>query len=223
MSASSSIVPVKAGTYLGRVVAVAKTKAGRNAALYRVSSRSFPNRRAVPADGAVVILPREGAEDDAARNPYVSYNAVRIAGQWAVAANGAHADPIAEKLAGGAPPKDALALTLLTMDYERDHLRTPRIAAVVPVEGDEAWLSVVRADGLQVQAVRLEAGAAVYLATYEASSVTPQQRSEFDAADAADAAQFAIEGGAFAAMPHPVTSAAALADPPGFALGTALA
>ena len=129
---------------------------------------------------------------------------------------------LAEKLTGGAHPKDALGLTLLTMDYERDHLSTPRIAAVVPSEGDEAWLGVVRADGLQVQAVRLEAGAAVYVATYEASSVTPSQHSDFDAADADEAARFAIEGGAFAAMTHPVASAAALAGPGGFALGTAL-
>ena len=223
MSAPSPVIPAQAGTYVGRVVAVGRTVAGRNAALYRVSSRSFPNRRAVVIDGAVAILPREGAEGESARNPYVSYNAVRIAGQWAVAANGAHCDPIAEKLAGGAPPKDALALTLLTMDYERDHLRTPRIAAVVPANGDEAWLGVVRADGLQVQSVRLEAGAAVYLVTYEASTVSPQQRSDFDAANADEAARFSISGGAFAAMPHPVTSAAALASPDGFALGTALA
>ena len=212
-----------ATAYVGRVVAVGRTVAGRNAALYRVSSRSFPNRRAVLAGGAVAIVPREGAEAGAARNPYVSYNAVRPAGQWAVAANGAHADPIAEKLAGGAPPKDALALTLLAMDYEHDHLSTPRIAVVVPAEGEEAWLGVVRADGLQVQSVSLEAGAAVYVATYEASSVTPSQRSDFDAADADEAARFAINGGAFAAMTHPVTSAAALAGPDGFALATALA
>ena len=210
-------------TYVGRVVAAGRTRAGRNAALYRVSSRSFPNRRAVEVDGAVAIVPREDAQDDSTRNPYVSYDAVRLAGRWAVAANGAHCDPIAEKLAGGAPPKDALALALLAMDYEHDHLNTPRIAAVVPIEGDEAWLGVVRADGLQVQAVSLEAGAAIYLATYEASSVTPSQRSEFDAADADAAARFAIEGGAFAAMTHPVASAAALAAPGAFALGTALA
>ena len=212
-----------ATAYLGRVVAVGRTVAGGNAALYRVSSRSFPNRRAVEADGAIAIVPREGPQDDPTRNPYVSYNSVRIAGRWAVAANGAHCDPIAEKLTGGAPPKDALGLTLLTMDYERDHLSTPRIAAVVPSEGEEAWLGIVRADGLQVQAVRLEAGAAVYVATYEASSVTPSQHSDFDAADADEAARFAIEGGAFAAMTHPVASAAALAGLGGFALGTALA
>ena len=210
-------------TYVGRVVAVGKTAAGRNAALYRVSSRSFPNRRAVEVNGAIAIVPREDAEDDPTRNPYVSYNAVRIAGRWAVAANGAHCDPIAERLAGGAAPKDALTLALLAMDYERDHLSTPRIAAVVPAEGDEAWLGVVRADGLQVQSVSLEAGAAVYLATYEASSVSLSQRSDFDAADADAAARFAIEGGAFASMTQPVTSAAALSGPDGFALATALA
>ena len=37
--------------YVGRIVAVGRTHAGANAALYRVSSRSFPNRMAVEVDG----------------------------------------------------------------------------------------------------------------------------------------------------------------------------
>jgi IMP cyclohydrolase len=33
--------------YVGRIVAVGRTPAGRAAVMYRVSSRSFPNRRTV--------------------------------------------------------------------------------------------------------------------------------------------------------------------------------
>ena len=72
--------------YVGRIVAVGKSKAGRNAALYRVSSRSFPNRQAVDLDGTIAIVPSEGSEEDVRRNPYISYNALRTAGRWVVAA-----------------------------------------------------------------------------------------------------------------------------------------
>ena len=42
----------------------------------------------------------------------------------------------------------------------------------------------------------------------------------FDAADAASAAQYAVDGGIFADFTHPVTSAAALAAGDGFEIGT---
>ena len=50
--------------YLGRIVAIAMNKAGTAAAMYRVSSRSFPNREAVLNNGQVCIMPRPGFEDD---------------------------------------------------------------------------------------------------------------------------------------------------------------
>ena len=206
--------------YVGRIVAVGRTADGRNAALYRVSSRSFPNRRTVDLGGVLAVVPREGAEDDVRRNPYIAYNAVRTAGGWAIATNGTHTDPIAEKIAAGMPPRDALAMTLLALDYEHDALDTPRIAAAVPLAGDEAWLGIVRADALVVKSVELRAGHAIYLATYEANDVRPEQTSEFDAASADDAAQAMVDHGAFAALDRPVTAAAALAGPHGFALGT---
>ncbi|MCH6552420.1 MAG: IMP cyclohydrolase, partial [Planctomycetes bacterium] len=43
--------------YVGRIVAVGRNKAGRNAVMYRVSSRSFPNRQAVDNDGTPSIVP----------------------------------------------------------------------------------------------------------------------------------------------------------------------
>ena len=50
--------------YVGRIVAVGRTRAGANAALYRVSSRSFPNRRIVEAGGHLAVVepyPRDEA------------------------------------------------------------------------------------------------------------------------------------------------------------------
>jgi IMP cyclohydrolase len=208
--------------YVGRIVAVGRTRAGANAALYRVSSRSFPNRMAVSVEGRLAIVPRPGHEGDLHKNPYIAYNAVRIAGELAVATNGSQTDPIAEKLAMGVPPRDALAASLLALDYEKDSLNTPRIAGIVPREGDVGWLAIVRHDALVVKAVPLEPGRAWYVATYEHDDVREAQRSDFDAADATAAARFAVDGGGFAALEKPVTAAAALVSGRGFALGTFL-
>ena len=206
--------------YVGRIVAVGRTVDGRNAVLYRVSSRSFPNRQAVDLGGTIAIVPREGAEDDVRRSPYIAYNALRTAGDWAIATNGTHTDPISEKIAVGMPVRDALVLSLHALDFEHDALNTPRIAAIVPSAGDEAWLGIVRADALVVRSVTLRPGHASYLATYEADDVRPEQSSEFDATSAADAARALVDRGAFAELEKPVTAAAALAGPGGFTLGT---
>jgi IMP cyclohydrolase len=109
---------------------------------------------------------------------------------------------------------------LSVLDYEKDQYNTPRIAGAVPLAGDTAWLAIVRHDALIVKAVALEAGQARYLATYEANDVAESQSSEFDASDAAAAARFAVDGGAFSGFEHPVTSAAALVEGSRFALAT---
>ena len=105
--------------------------------MYRVSSRSFPNRMAVDNAGTLAIIPRPGHEGDLQENPYIAYNALRLAGAWAIATNGSHTDPIAEKVNAGLPVKDAMTLSLLALDYEHDALDTPRIAAAVPRNGDK--------------------------------------------------------------------------------------
>ena len=46
--------------YLGRIVAIGMTPAGKAAAMYRVSSRSFPNREAVLNNNQISIMPRAG-------------------------------------------------------------------------------------------------------------------------------------------------------------------
>ena len=50
--------------YVGRIVAVGKNKEGKLTAMYRVSSRSFPNLRTQKMDNAIAIVPKEGFESD---------------------------------------------------------------------------------------------------------------------------------------------------------------
>jgi len=209
--------------YVGRIVSVGRTRAGQLAAMYRVSSRSFPNREAQLKDGAVSIVPKKGSEGDVFKNPYIAYNCMKIVGATAVAANGSQTDPIAEKIAAGAPVRDALVWALLTLDYEKDSYNTPRIAAAV-TRGDEAgYLGVVREDGIEVCRLSLAPGECRYVATYETNRILPDRCGEFDAASAAEGAEFVLRKGVFADMTNAVTGVCALAAEDGFEVAVARA
>ena len=150
--------------YVGRFLVV-----GPDTAAYRVSSRSFPNRKVVERDGALTVVPTADAADT--ENPYISYNCVRVvngggndADSPTVAiGNGTHVDAVAEKLDLGYPARDALALSLLAYDFEKDDYDTPRIAGVV---GETSFVGIVRRDGLVVEQVCEP----TLIATYEKSS-----------------------------------------------------
>lgn len=206
--------------YIGRIVAVAATQDNRLCAAYRVSSRSFPNRTASLKEHAVSIVPKEGFETDVFKNPYIAYNCVRLVcdGQVAVVTNGSQTDPIAEKMAMGLPARDALALSLLALDYEKDHLNTPRICAVVDKRDASGWLAIVRHDGLDVRQMPLEPGRFFYVATYEENIPRIDQGGAFDPATVGQVCQFMLNGGVFADRENPVTSVAALATGDGFEL-----
>ena len=192
--------------YLGRILAVGSTKKGKFVS-YRVSSRSFPNRMAVSFEDRVSIVPTQGNEKDVFKNPYIAYNCIRIIGNTAVVSNGAHTDVIADKIAAGMGVRDSIALSLLSMDYEKDDYNTPRIAgAVSPEEG--SYIGIVTHDGLRVE--RIDDNRSFYISTYEQ---TKPAHVEFDADDAASAAQFIMGGGKFAEFTHPVTAAAAFGCP----------
>ena len=209
--------------YLGRIVAVGRTRAGQNTVMYRVSSRSFPNREAVQINDRVSILPRAGFEDDLKKNPYITYNCLLFAPDYAVASNGSQTDPIAEKIAMGMPVRDAIALGLLAMDYEKDSLDTPRIVSVCHKTLPVGYLGIVRKDALLVREYALTDGVAYYISTYEHNNPCPNQADKaFDAADAAAAAQYAVDGGIFAGFTHPVTSTAALFTGDKFDVGTVI-
>jgi len=142
--------------YVGRFIVVAPDRAA-----YRVSSRSFPNRRVIEREGALTVAPTEDAPET--DNPYISYNCLRTTedGEHAVIGNGTQVDPITEKLELGYPARDALVESLLALDYEKDDYDTPRIAGVV---GDESYIGIVRRDAVIVEAVEEP----TLVATYEA-------------------------------------------------------
>lgn len=207
--------------YVGRIVSIGRTDQGRLCAAYRVSSRSFPNRTAVVSENKVSIVPKAGFESDVHKNPYIAYNCVRIVcdGRVAVVTNGGQTDPIAEKIAAGTPVRDALALSLLTLDYEKDQYNTPRICAVADARGlGAAWLAIVRHDGLEVQRMDLRPSQFYYVATYEENRVLPSQGGPYPATSAAEACREILGRGVFAERENPVTAVAAMANNSGFDL-----
>ncbi|PGF15935.1 IMP cyclohydrolase [Natrinema sp. CBA1119] len=151
--------------YVGRFVVV-----GPEVGAYRVSSRSFPNREITARDEALTVGPTEDAPET--DNPYVSYNCLRVVetptGETAAFGNGSHVDPIAEKLEVGYPARDALAESLLALDYEKDDYDTPRIAATIGGDG-EALIGTVRKDALLVETV----DEPTLVATYEKNGPEP--------------------------------------------------
>ena len=183
--------------YIGRFLVV-----GPDVAAYRVSSRSFPNRRIVDRNDVLTVAPTPEAPET--ENPYVSYNCLRFVGDGefeanpstatvAIVGNGSHVDPIAEKVALGYPPRDALAGSLLAMDYEKDDYDTPRIAGTV---GEDAYVGIVRRDGLVIERV----DEPTLIATYEHDSPTPYS---YEATTAEEAAVEAYG----AEFEHPVCAA----------------
>jgi len=144
--------------YVGRFIVVAPDRAA-----YRVSSRSFPNRKIIERDGGTLtVVPTDDAEST--DNPYISYNCLRGTDDSVVVGNGTQVDPITEKLELGYPARDALAESLLALDYEKDDYDTPRIAGVVGP--DESYIGTVRRDALLVEAVEEP----TLVATYEKDS-----------------------------------------------------
>ena len=206
--------------YIGRIVSVAQTLDGRLAAMYRVSSRSFPNRTAVVFPERVSILPKPGHEGDVQKNPYIAYNCVRIVCDQTVAVvtNGSQTDPIAEKIDMGMPVRDALALSHLALDYEKDDYNTPCVSAVADLTTGTGWLATIREDGLEVRQMPLTPGRFFYVATYEENRPKDAQGGAFQANSAAKACRFILGEGVFAERTNPVTAVVAMANGDGFAL-----
>jgi IMP cyclohydrolase len=149
--------------YVGRFVVIAPEWGA-----YRVSSRSFPDRRVVARDDGRTLTVGPTADAPATDNPYVSYNCLRLTGDAAVLGNGSHVDPVTEKIARGYPARDALAESLLALDYEKDDYDTPRVAGVVRADG-ESYVGTVRRDALLVEQVTEP----TLVATYERDAPAP--------------------------------------------------
>lgn len=209
--------------YIGRIVSIGQLADGRLCAMYRVSSRSFPNRTAVLGEAKVSIVPKPGFESDVQKNPYIAYNCVRVVceGEVAVVSNGSHTDPIAEKMAMGLPARDAMTLSMLALDYEKDSYNTPRIAAVLDRVDGAGWLGVIREDGLEVRRMPLSPGRFFYVATYEENTIQESQSGGFEVRNAEEACAFILGQGIFAERENPVSAVAAVEQDEGYAFATA--
>jgi IMP cyclohydrolase len=201
------------------------TKSGKATAMYRVSSRSFPNREAKLKGETVSIMPRAGFESDLSKNPYIAYNCIRLAGSYAIATNGSQTDPITEKIASGMSVRDSVASCLLALDYEKDDYNTPRIVAVADRDKPVGYLGIVRHDAIHVTEFTLEPGTAYYIATYEHSTPSKYHYSdkEFNAENALDACGYIMGKGVFANLENSVTAAAAVESGSGFDLAVTAA
>jgi len=193
--------------YVGRLACVGKTN-GRLWAGYRVSSRSFPDRHAVKLNDSTVAIMPKGVKG--MNSPYLSYNCVKVAQGSAIVANGVHTDLIIEKIAMGYPARDAIALSLLAMDYEKDALDTPRIAGAIA--GRRAYLGIVARGGLNVSEVPLNDGDCFMVAVYGKTSFS---RLEAEAASAGDVAK-RMYGLMFE---YPVCAAGVYEEGDGFEIG----
>jgi len=173
---------------------------------------------------SILVSPLDSA--DLARNPYIAYNCIRVAGNVAgnvddnvsgdvaVVSNGTHTDMILERIQDGQRPMDAMALSLAAYGYERDELDTPRIAGAV--RGDRGWLGIAKRDELRVKEFKLEEGRAFLVATYE--------KTDFEAAAfGGDCAGEIARLGFDLPFERPVCAAAALARPEGQGSGFDLA
>ena len=208
--------------YVGRIVSVGMTESGRAVAMYRVSSRSFPNREARLKDNIVSIMPKEGFESDLAKNPYIAYNCIKTTGNYAVVSNGSQTDPIAEKISSGMTVRDAIASCLMVLDYEKDDYNTPRVVAIADRNKPVGYLGVVRHDALHVAEFALKPGVVYYVATYEHNTPSSYHYTDknFTAANALESCDYIMNKGVFADLENPVTAAAALALDNGFELAT---
>ncbi|VVB69715.1 IMP cyclohydrolase [uncultured archaeon] len=187
--------------YVGRIAVVGKSQ-GRSFVAYRVSSRSFPNRRAEIRGKSILVSPSDVA--DLARNPYIAYNCIRVLDNVAVVANGMQADMILEKIEDGLGPLQAIGFSLVAFGYERDELDTPRLAGAVSAE--KAWLGIAKRDETHVKEFHLRNGDAFMVATYERTELEPISMGGTNPDEIAKAAyDLSFE--------RPVCSAAAIALP----------
>lgn len=188
--------------YVGRFVLVGRTAEGRWYLGYRVSSRSFPNRRILVAEGRATVLPT--ADAPPSDNPYIAYNCFRTCGKVGIMANGSHVDPMVDKIGLGYPLRDALALCSLALDFEHDSYNTPRVTAALDASQGYAYLGIVAEDQLLVRRVSPSPGEALLIATYEATLPTPLYLGGNSAQELADnlfAASYEHPVSALVAMP----------------------
>jgi IMP cyclohydrolase len=187
--------------YVGRVVLVGLNN-GKGWVGYRVSSRSYPNRKAEIQNRSVRISPLDS--EDLKSNPYISYNCIRIWRDLAIVANGTQSDMVLDKIMDGQKPSDAIVLALLAHGFERDEFDTPRLVGAI--RGSTAWLGIVGRHEFHVKEFNLKEGSALMVATYEKTSF---EKACLSAKNVAEIAKLAFE----LDFERPICAAAAMALP----------
>jgi IMP cyclohydrolase len=205
--------------YVGRIAAIGNTKNDQLVTMYRVSSRSFPNRHSQQIGQAIAIVPNEGYETDIYKNPYIAYNCLRLADNFAVVGNGTHVDPIVEKLESGMDMRDAIVSVLYGMDYEHDDYNTPRITAVTDLRSRLCALGIVRQDALLVKNFELTKGEVFYIATYEHNYPSRNfSDKDFHITSAEEACDYILGKGVFSSLERPISAACAMEGESGYSI-----
>ena len=161
--------------YPGRVIVVARTGADISCA-YAATGRSEASRQRrirLTDNGDLMVEPTVGDADDPLRH----YRAVRRTDNHFVLSNGTQTDPVADRLASGAP----VAVALEDLEYEGDPpIYTPRITIVVDSES-RVWLGAAHrgsegrasADTFVTRPGALGAGEGLLLSTYSGPVAEP--------------------------------------------------
>src|SRR5690606_27119561 len=105
-------------------------------------------------------------------------------------------DPVFEKCARGASPRDAIASVLLGMDYEFDGHDTPRIVLYASAESGALYLGIITNSLLQVERVDPKPGELLLVSTNELDYIDRNRRLSGYAAASLDAAADYLESGA---------------------------
>lgn len=207
--------------YVGRIVGVGRNRGGELVAVYRISSRSFPNRSAEKLGDTVQIVTRPGSVDAASDSPYIAYECLVWNSRFTVISNGTHTRPIYERLKAGNDPRDAIASVLVGLDREFDQHDTPRICGVIDLAEGTLWLGSITATSLSVMPVEVQPGELAYITTYEFPLPRADQIDrDFDAADPDAACRHIIGASVFAQFEKPVCATSWIASASGLATAT---
>ncbi|MEK1886649.1 MAG: IMP cyclohydrolase [Phyllobacterium sp.] len=194
--------------YVGRIVGVGRSQKGDLIAAYRVSSRSFFNRKVVQLGNTMQIVAQQGSADAASDSPYIAYECLIWNSRFAVVSNGTHTRPIYERLQAGNAPRDAIVSVLVGLDREFDQHDTPRICGLVDLTENKLWLGSITATSLSIIPIEARPGQLAYITTYEFPLPrTEQVDQDLDAVDPNAVCSHIIRESVFSQFENPVCAA----------------
>jgi len=205
--------------YSGRILAVCRNKNGKLFGIYRVSSRSYPNRKIITSETHGIVIPTNNQSAGGIElNPYVSYTCMRIVREFAILTNGEHTTPIAGQIDNGLPPRQAMINVLCGMDYEFDENGTPRIALVIDSKADTSWLGIISKQQINIKEINPLVNQGFFISTNFYTDIGSNQVfSDFEIMDGMDSAKLIWDGNnLFKEMEFPVCSIGVAVEFPRF-------